>query len=100
MAVLALIFWAKMEVFDEEKTDPEKIESDENIIHGSYKWIIMLKKCGHPDLTVFHLIWVTGTYDNWNQNSGAVLELPAKQQCQFSPFTSKPGQMGWIGSAV
>ena len=25
---------------------------------------------------------------------GAVMEIPAKQQNQFSPFTSKMGQMG------
>jgi hypothetical protein len=25
---------------------------------------------------------------------GAVLELPAKQHCQLSPFTVKMGQMG------
>ena len=31
---------------------------------------------------------------------GAVLELPAKQHCQFSPFTSRLGQIGQIGSAV
>ena len=31
---------------------------------------------------------------------GAVLELPAKQHCQFGPFTKKSGKMGWIGSAV
>ena len=31
---------------------------------------------------------------------GAVLKLPAKQHRQFSPFTAKMGQMGWIGSAV
>ena len=30
---------------------------------------------------------------------GAVLELPAKQHCQSSPFTSKLGQIGQIGSA-
>ena len=30
----------------------------------------------------------------------AVLELPAKQHCQSSPFTSKLGQIGQIGSAV
>jgi hypothetical protein len=30
---------------------------------------------------------------------GAVLELPAKQHCQSSPFTSKLGQIGKIGSA-
>jgi hypothetical protein len=28
---------------------------------------------------------------------GAILELPAKQHCQFGPFTKKSGQ---IGSAV
>ena len=30
---------------------------------------------------------------------GAVLELPAKQHCQSSPFTSKFGQIGQIGTA-
>ena len=28
---------------------------------------------------------------------GALLELPAKQHCQSSPFTSKLGQVGLIG---
>ena len=31
---------------------------------------------------------------------GAVLELSAKQHCQSSPFISKLGQIGQIGSAV
>ena len=31
---------------------------------------------------------------------GALLELPAKQHCQSSPFTSKLGQIGQIGSNV
>ena len=31
---------------------------------------------------------------------GAVLELPAKQHCHSSPFTSKLGHIGQIGSAV
>jgi len=31
---------------------------------------------------------------------GDVLELPAKQHCQSSPFTSKLGQIGQMGSAV
>ena len=31
---------------------------------------------------------------------GAILELPAKQYCQSSPFTSKLGQIGQSGSAV
>ena len=34
------------------------------------------------------------------KNLGAVLEPLAKQQCQSSPFTSKLGQIGQIGSAV
>ena len=29
---------------------------------------------------------------------GALLELPAKQHCQFSPFTSKLSQIGQTGS--
>ena len=31
---------------------------------------------------------------------GAVLELLAKQHCQFSQSTKKMGQMGLIGSAI
>ena len=31
---------------------------------------------------------------------GAVLELPAKQHCQSSPFTSKLGRIDQIGIAV
>ena len=31
---------------------------------------------------------------------GAVLELPAKWHCQSSPFTSRLGQIGQIGSAL
>ena len=31
---------------------------------------------------------------------GAVLELPAKQHCQSSPFTSRLRQIGQIDSAV
>ena len=39
--------------------------------HDSYECIIMLEKCGRIDLTVFHLIWVIGTYGNWkNHNPG------------------------------
>ena len=45
--------------------------SNVNPKHGSYERIVMLEKCGRPDLTVFHLIWVIGTYGNWkNQNPG------------------------------
>jgi hypothetical protein len=31
---------------------------------------------------------------------GDVLVLPAKQHCQFGPFTKKSSKMGCIGSAV
>jgi hypothetical protein len=31
---------------------------------------------------------------------GAVLELPAKQHCQFSLFNKKLSQMGLFGTAV
>ena len=45
--------------------------------------------------------WTIGTHGNWkNENPGAILELPAKQYCQSSPFTWKLDQMGSIGSAV
>ena len=40
-------------------------------MHGSYKLIIMLEKCGHPDINVFHIKWIIGNHGNWkNQNPG------------------------------
>ena len=68
------------------------------LLHGSYKWIIMLKKCGRPGINVFHIKWIIMAIEKI-KILGA-LELPAKQQCQSSLFTSKTGQMGWIGSTV
>ena len=51
----------------------------------------MLEKCGHLDLTVFHLIWVIGTCGNWkNQNLGGRFGATS----QSSTFTSKIGQNG------
>ena len=45
--------------------------------------------------------------NNWNpwplkkiKTLVAILKLSAKRHCQFSLFTKKMGQMGWIGSAV
>ena len=65
------------------------------LFHGGYRCIILLEKCGRPDLNVFHLKWIIGTHGNWNnQNHGGLLELPSKQCCQFSPFTTKMGQNG------
>ena len=45
---------------------------------------------------VFQLKWRFGTHGNWKKIKilGAVLELPAKQHCQSSPFTSKIGPNG------
>ena len=38
---------------------------------GSYKWNIILEKCRHLDLNVFHLKWTICTHGYWNsQNSG------------------------------
>ena len=31
---------------------------------------------------------------------GAIFEIPAKQLCEFSLYTTKMGQIGLIGSAV
>ena len=45
--------------------------------HGSYEWIIMLKKCGHLDLAVFHLIWVHN-WHLWQLKKSKSWELPAK----------------------
>ena len=52
--------------------------------HSSYKWIIMLEKCGHPDLNVFHLKCIISAPMAIEKNLG----LPAKQNCQLSPFAS------------
>ena len=47
------------------------VVSSSYLIHGSYKWIVMLKECGRPDLNVFYLKWIIGTHGNWkNQNPG------------------------------
>ena len=51
----------------------------------------------------FQQKWRFGTHGNWKKIKipEAVLELPARQHCQSSsPFTTKKGQIGWIGSAV
>ena len=29
---------------------------------GSYKWIIMLEKCGRPGINVFHIKWIIGNH--------------------------------------
>ena len=40
-------------------------------LQGSYRWIIMHEKCGHPDSNGFQLKWRFGTHGNWkNQNPG------------------------------
>ena len=39
-----------------------------------------------------YIKWIFGTQNNW-KIMGAILELPAKQHCQLSPFT-KNGQNG------
>ena len=39
------------------------------VLHGSYKWIIMHEKCERPDSNGFQLKWRFGTHGNWkNQN--------------------------------
>ena len=34
-------------------------------LHGSYKWIIMLEKCGRPDINVFLIKWIIGNHGNF-----------------------------------
>ena len=54
-----------------------------NSPHGSYRWIIMLEKCGRPDLNV-----QMNNRHPWQLKKikilGAVWELPAKQHYQSS----------------
>ena len=64
----------------------------------------MPKKSGGIGSNEFQIKLIFGTQENGKNEKmkilGAVLELPAKQHCQSSPFTSKLGQIGQIGSAV
>ena len=49
----------------------------------------------------FHIKWMLGTQTIEKiKILGAILELPAKQGCQFGPFTKKSGKIGWIDSDV
>ena len=52
---------------------------------------IMANKLGGSGLNRNELKWIIGTHGNWKKINilGAVLELPAKQHCPFSPFAAK-----------
>ena len=64
-------------------------------MHGSYKWIIMLIKCGRLNLTVFYLIRTIGTYGNWkNQNPGGCFGATSKTALPIHPFYHKNGPNG------
>ena len=53
----------------------------------------MSKKLGGLGLNGIKLKWIIGTHGNWKKIKilGAVLELPARQHCQSSPFILKNG---------
>ena len=53
------------------------------LLYVPQKWISNKMKTRDPGGTI--------------KNPGAVLELPAKHNCQSSPFTSKLGKIGQIG---
>ena len=61
----------------------------------------MSNKLGSLGLNGNKLKWIIGIHGNWKKIKilGAVLELPAKQHCQSSPFTSKLGQIGQIAGS-
>ena len=40
------------------------VGSGPDLERSHYRWIIMLEKCGCPDLNVFHLKWIIGIHDN------------------------------------
>ena len=60
--------------------------------------IIKWQKCAHGTQWISHKMY--NRIIEKMKILGALLELPAKQHCQSSPFTSKLGQIGQIGSAV
>ena len=47
----------------------KSVKEFEVIFHGSYWWIFMLIKCGHPYLNVFHLKWIIGAHGNWKHKN-------------------------------
>ena len=63
--------------------------------HTTKEWIIIncLWRLGSNR---FQLKWRFGIHGNWtNQNPGAILKLPAKHDCQFSPLSPMLGK--WVG---
>ena len=59
------------------------------------------KKWGGLGRNEIMLKLIIGTHGNWKiRILGAVLELPARQHYQSSPFTSKIDQIDRISSAV
>ena len=42
-----------------------QLENRDQTTHGSYRWIIMLEKCGHANINVFHLKWMVLIHKNW-----------------------------------
>ena len=54
--------------------------------HGSYRWIIILEKCGRPGINVFHIKGIIGNHGNW------------KNQNPEGRFAAT--ELGWNGSAV
>ena len=71
--------------------------NDIRIVRG---WIIMLEKCGHPDLNVFHLKWILGTHGNWkNKNPGGRFGATSWTALPIQPIW--PTLWGkWAGLAV
>ena len=50
-------------------------------LHDSYKWNIILEKCGRPDLNVYHLKWKIGTYGNWNKKDMKPFHIDRELEC-------------------
>ena len=68
--------------------------------HDSCRWIIMLVKCGHPDLNIFHLKWTIGTHGNWKKSKswGPLWSYQLNSTANLAHLAHS--LMGWIGSAV
>ena len=88
------------QILEDVKIEGGSEKKGDLLTHGSYRWIIMLGKCGRPD--VFHLKWIIGTHGNWKKIKilEVIMELTAKQHCQSSSVIAKLVQMGLVGSAV
>ena len=76
------------------------VEQKWRTYQSGYTWIIMLEKCGQPDLNIFHLIWIIGTHPNWKKSNswGLFWSYQLKSTANSAHLLRKWAK--WAGLAV